>query len=87
MVGAGETVNVTSASATRRGMSDERINNSYMREMLNKMDVMNFHLIESSMRGNNIRGSIDVQGRLDGQDIYLSGRKAGGVYERLRGAV
>ena len=76
MVGAGETVNVTSASATRRGISDERMNNSYMREMLNKMDVMNFHLIESSLKRTNGRIAVDVSGEIENNAIRLANKKA-----------
>lgn len=72
----GEKVNVTPAN---RVGEQERLLNA----LVKRMDVMNWHMIETSMKPN--RGTLDlsISGEFDGRDIHLANKKEDKIMRRI----
>lgn len=81
-VGAGETVNVTTASQTRRNESESAIGTSYLRAMANRLDMMYLQSLQDSVSGKS-KLDVGVYGRFDGRDLYLSNKKNERISKRI----
>jgi len=79
LVQSGESVTVT---PTGRVGETEKL----LASMLSRFDVLNYNLIQASRSGKN-SNNINVNGKLDGMDIYLSNKKATRITQRYTGSV
>jgi hypothetical protein len=77
LVQSGEKVSVTPAN---RVGEQERLLSALVR----RMDVMNLHMIEASLNETKSSDDIRLSGELNGQHIYLSGKRSQKAYLRSR---
>jgi hypothetical protein len=76
LVQSGEKVSVTPAN---RVGDQERL----LSALVKRMDVMNLHMIEASMKPSQDFSSIPLTGEFDGRDIHLANKKASKIMRRI----